>query len=95
LVKKYLHKIKIDAPITEINQKNLPQKKYIKVTDRNLTYMAILMCIASAFENFFYAGSEIYYKISINDISTSIFFAYFILTIKKCLNFLAFFLFYK
>ena len=99
LVKRYLHRIKTDIPMTENNPENQiskSQKEYISVTDRNLTYMAILMCIMSAFENFFFAGSYIYYTISINEISTTIiFFSYFILALKNCLNFLAFFLFNK
>ena len=99
LVKKYLFKIKNDVSIIESNAENQiskSKKKYISVTDRNLTYMAILMCIMSTFENFFFAGSYIYYTISINEISTTIiFFSYFILAMKNCLNFLAFFLFNK
>ena len=103
LVKRYLYKIKVDVPISQNNQNeisenqnNKPQKKYIGVTDRNLTYMAILMCIMSAFENFLFVASNIYYTISINEISTTIiFFSYFILAFKNSLNFFAFFFFNK
>lgn len=103
LVRDYLKKIKNDSIFTidnrqsktiDTNLKATSKKSYISKTDRNLTYMAILMCILSACENILYATSYIYFTISPNTVSLFVaYFSYFSLALKNFFNFIVFFLF--
>ena len=103
LVRKYLNKLKMEklafaqkiSSGSELHSQNIEISKdtYISKTDRNQTYIAIIMCFFSLLEHIFYIPSYVLYALRINSITPILYFlAVIALTSKHAINL---FIFYK
>ena len=69
-------------------------KSYLSEVDRNLTYIAIVVCVLSSLENVFFITSYVYVVICFDETSFILwFFSYFSIAIKHFSNFIVLFLF--
>ena len=83
LIKKYFSKLSTSATarferhdsIKITNETNInPKKTYMTKVDKNLTYIAIAMCILSSFENIFFIVTYIYLAFGLNQTGWTLYF---------------------
>ena len=102
-VRKYLNKLKMEklafalkiSSGSELHNQTIEISKdaYISKTDRNQTYIAIIMCFFSLLEHIFYIPSYVLFALRINSITSILYFlAVIALTSKHAINL---FIFYK